>query len=86
MSHIHIKLEHVSFGYEKSNPVLKDVTFTANEHDSIGLIGANGVGKSTLLKNITSDYHYHTVTADSEDILNAIESELDAMGYLIRKN
>lgn len=43
-------------------------------------------GKSTLLKNITSDYHYHTVTADSEDILNAIESELDAMGYLIRKN
>ena len=50
MSHIHIKLEHVSFGYDKSNPVLKDVTFTANEHDSIGLIGANGVGKSTLLK------------------------------------
>ncbi|MDY3908748.1 MAG: 3H domain-containing protein [Eubacterium sp.] len=39
-----------------------------------------------MLKNITSDYHYHTVTADSEDILNAIESELDAMGYLIRKN
>ena len=25
-------------------------------------------GKSTLLKNVTSDYHYHTICADSEDI------------------
>ena len=50
MSHIHIELEHVNYSYERLHPVLKDITFTANEHDSIGLIGANGAGKSTLLK------------------------------------
>jgi hypothetical protein len=42
-------------------------------------------GKSALLKNVTSDYHYHTICADSEDILNAIEEELDSMGYLVEK-
>lgn len=50
MSHIHINVDNVSFSYEKSEPILKNVTFTARENDSIGLIGANGVGKSTLLK------------------------------------
>ncbi len=50
MSHIDIELSHVSFSYAPSAPILRDITFTAYGHDSIGLIGANGVGKSTLLK------------------------------------
>lgn len=50
MSHIHINVENVSFSYEKEHPILKNISFTAHENDSIGLIGANGVGKSTLLK------------------------------------
>lgn len=50
MSHIHIDIEHVSFGYEKNQNVLNDITFTAYENESIGIIGANGMGKSTLLK------------------------------------
>jgi len=50
MSHIHIDLEDVSFEYEKGRKTLDHISFTAHEHDSIGLIGANGVGKSTLLK------------------------------------
>ncbi len=40
-------------------------------------------GKSKPLKNITSDYHYHRVSADSESILNDIEAELKAIGFLI---
>jgi len=50
MSHIHINVNNVSFCYETSQPILKNITFTAHEQDSIGLIGANGVGKSSLLK------------------------------------
>ena len=50
MSHIRINFEHVNYSYEKAVPILQDVTFSAHEHESIGLIGANGVGKSTLLK------------------------------------
>lgn len=40
-------------------------------------------GKSTPLKNITSDYHYHTVTADSEETLGLIEGELRKLGFLV---
>ena len=50
MSHIHIDVENLNFGYEKGKEVLKNISFHAGETDSIGLVGANGVGKSTLLK------------------------------------
>lgn len=42
-------------------------------------------GKSTPLKNITSDYHYHTVSADSEETLDLIEKALMEKKYLIIK-
>ena len=43
-------------------------------------------GKSRLLKNVTSDYHYHTVTAESEKILDEIEADLMKEGILIIPN
>lgn len=39
-------------------------------------------GKSSLLKNVTSGYHYHTVTAESEEILDYIHEELQRRGFL----
>lgn len=39
-------------------------------------------GKSTELMNITGGYHYHTVRADSEEILDNIEKQLEARGYI----
>lgn len=39
-------------------------------------------GKSSLLKNITSDYHYHTISADSGEILDYIHEELKKRGFL----
>ena len=39
-------------------------------------------GKSSLLKNVTSGYHYHTVSADSEEILDVIEKQLKENGFL----
>ena len=40
-------------------------------------------GKSTELMHITSGYHYHTVQADSTDILDRIEAALGNKGYLV---
>ncbi len=42
-------------------------------------------GKSAPLKNITSGYHYHTITAASRETLNLIYQELDRKGYIISK-
>ena len=50
MSHIHIDVEGLSFSYEGGVPVLQDIGFHVGENEAVGLIGANGVGKSTLLK------------------------------------
>lgn len=40
-------------------------------------------GKSSELMNITGGYHYHTVRADSEEILGRIESALNERGYIV---
>lgn len=41
------------------------------------------MGKSSPLKNITSDYHYHTIEAESEEVLDLIEEQLREKGYLV---
>lgn len=41
-------------------------------------------GKSSLLKNVTSGFHYHTIRADSEEILDMIQEELGRCGFLAK--
>jgi len=41
-------------------------------------------GCSSLLKNVTDGYHYHTVAADSEAILDEIQESLWEKGYLAK--
>ena len=45
-----IAFEHVSFAYEKDRPVLQDLSFAIENGEAVGLIGANGAGKSTVMK------------------------------------
>ncbi len=40
-------------------------------------------GKSTELMTITGGYHYHTVRADTEEILDRIEKALSERGYIV---
>ena len=41
-------------------------------------------GKSTNLKNLTSNYHYHTIIAEDEQVLDQIQEELSARGFLAK--
>lgn len=41
-------------------------------------------GKSSLLKNVTSGYHYHTVRAERVEILDMIQAELQKKGLLAK--
>lgn len=43
-------------------------------------------GKSKPLMNITSDYHYHEIEADSEETLDIIEDMLRQKGILVEKD
>ncbi|MEM9632222.1 MAG: ABC transporter ATP-binding protein [Pseudomonadota bacterium] len=41
--------DRVSFSYEPSSPILKDISFTVPERSVTAIVGASGVGKTTLL-------------------------------------
>ena len=45
-----ITFNNVSFAYEADAPVLKGVSFHIMPGEAVGLIGANGAGKSTIMK------------------------------------
>ncbi len=45
-----IRFEDVAVGYEPNPPVLTDITLRLDTDDRIGLLGANGNGKSTFAK------------------------------------
>ena len=60
-----------SYGIEE---VLKDVNFSINEGDRVGIIGANGEGKSTLFKILTKQISYD----DGEIFIDKNKS----LGYL----
>ena len=47
-AHTELKLEHVTFGYEKDRTILKDVSLTVPQGSFVSLVGESGCGKSTI--------------------------------------
>lgn len=45
-----IEFQKVSFSYDRTRSVVKDLSFSIGKGESVGLIGANGAGKSTIMK------------------------------------
>lgn len=45
-----IEFRNVSFSYDPETPVVEDLSFTIQPGEAVGLIGANGAGKSTIMK------------------------------------
>ena len=45
-----LEFERVAFTYQRDHDFIKDLTFSITNGEFIGLLGANGSGKSTILK------------------------------------
>ena len=43
-----LKLEHITFGYEKDRTILQDVSLTIPQGSFVSLVGESGCGKSTI--------------------------------------
>ena len=70
------------FVYHKVYNIVKATLNIASRRDIKNYMTNLQTGHSSLLKNVTSGYHYHTVHADSEEILDEIQEELQKAGFL----
>ena len=52
----HIFFDHVSFSYDGQNDVLRDVSFEVRPGERVGIVGATGAGKSTLINLLLRFY------------------------------
>jgi cobalt/nickel transport system ATP-binding protein len=52
MSHHIVSMQNVHFAYPDGHPALCGVNFTIHHGESVGLVGANGAGKSTILQHL----------------------------------
>ena len=73
---VDVMVNHRAYGKMSANLNIK------NRRDVQQFMNQMATGKSTPLMNVTSGYHFHTVTADRDEILDEIEVELKKMGML----
>lgn len=66
----HIKIEHVTFGYEPNVPVLKDLSMEVQPGQTLGIVGRSGAGKTTLVNLISRLYEVEkgSIKIDGVDI------------------
>lgn len=75
-----IEFKNVSFSYEKKTPVLKNLSFTINDGEAVGLIGANGAGKSTIMKILLG-----LIPCDGEVLVDGIPVKKENLPKVRRK-
>jgi ATP-binding cassette subfamily B protein len=66
----HIHFDHVWFAYNDEDYVLKDVTFEVRPGERVGIVGATGAGKSTIINLLLRFYDVNRgrITIDGTDI------------------
>ena len=75
-----IEFSHVSFAYEPGKEVIRDLSFRLEDGESVGLIGANGAGKSTVMKLLLG-----LVQGEGEITADGIRLEKKTLAEIRRK-
>ncbi len=76
--HGDVDFEHVSFGYIKNVPVLRDFTLHIQAGQSVAIVGPTGAGKSTLVGLLTRFYDIQqgNIRIDGHDIRDVTQASL----------
>lgn len=80
--------DKVSFGYQTYEPVLENISFSVKPGEMIGLVGASGTGKSTLINLIMRlyDVDQGSITLDGCDLRDIqMESLHSQIGVVLQE-
>lgn len=80
-SDYHVEFRDVSFSYNGKYKNLSDVSFALNKGESLGIIGATGSGKTTLISLLMRFYDVDegSILINGRDIRSYSKSELHSM-------
>ncbi len=84
-----IEFRNASFGYKSYQPVLENVNLTVKKGEMIGLVGASGTGKSTLINLIMHLYEVDDgeILVDGIDIRKIkLENYHSQIGVVLQEN
>ena len=75
-----IRFQNVSFEYEHGTRVIDNMSFTIGDGEAVGLIGANGAGKSTIMKLLLG-----LVSGEGKILVDDIEVSSSNLGKVREK-
>jgi ATP-binding cassette, subfamily B, bacterial len=84
-----IEFEHVSFGYSKDRPILRDVDFRVEPGQVAALVGPTGSGKSTIVSLVARFYDTTSgaVKIDGRDVRSyKIKSLRQQISFVLQDN
>src|SRR4029453_2154211 len=80
-----IRFENVSFAYVEGEPVLKNLSFEVRPGERIGIVGATGSGKTTIVSLLLRFYDVQSgrITIDGVDIRDVDPADLRSLFGLV---
>ena len=84
----HISFENVSFSYLGKSNNVSDISFSLKKGESLGIIGATGSGKSTILRLLMRFYDANEgiIRLNGKDIRSYTREQLTAMFGVVFQN
>lgn len=79
--HGNVAFDHVKFGYNEENPLIKDLSIRINSGDKIAIVGPTGAGKTTLVNLLMRFYDINggKITIDDIDIMDLSRHDLRSL-------
>jgi subfamily B ATP-binding cassette protein MsbA len=84
-----VEFDHVTFGYEPDNPILRDVSFRIQPGTVVAVVGRTGAGKTTLVSLLARFYdpNQGAIRIDGRDIRGFRQQSLRRqIGFVLQEN